>query len=114
MNIKQLDKKTHGFPKVLCQNIGNRFSTQIMCFFFNPKLFNFDFEVLIHILKLLGPEPFMVEIGVDRAQTSEMLLTALPNLTLLGVDPYPGRYNGQVSANRLDQMGAEDNMRSLE
>ena len=55
----------------------------------------------------------MVEIGVDRGQTSELLLNALPNLTLLGVDPYPGRYNGQVSADRLDQMGAVENMRSL-
>ena len=55
----------------------------------------------------------MVEIGVDRGQTSELLLNALPNLTLLGVDPYPGRYNGQISADRLDQMGAEENMRSL-
>ena len=55
----------------------------------------------------------MVEIGVDRGQTSELLLNALPNLTLLGVDPYPGRYNGQISADRLDQMGAVENMRSL-
>ena len=46
-------------------------------------------------------------------QTSELLLNALPNLTLLGVDPYPGRYNGQVSADRFDQMGAVENMRSL-
>lgn len=68
-------------------------------------------EVLVHILQLQGQEPFMVEIGVDRGQTSELLLNALPNLTLLGVDPYPGRYNGQVSADRLDQMGAVENMR---
>ena len=40
-------------------------------------------------------------------------MEALPNLTLLGIDPYPGHYNGQDSAERLDHMGGEDAMRSL-
>ncbi|CAK9023949.1 unnamed protein product [Durusdinium trenchii] len=65
-------------------------------------------EVLIHILEQLRQPAFMVEIGVDRGQTSQLLLEALPNLTLLGVDPYPGRYNGQPSTERLDQMGGEE------
>lgn len=55
---------------------------------------------------------FMVEIGVDLGQTSETLLQALPNLTLLGVDPYPGLYKGEHSGERLDSMGSEDSMRN--
>lgn len=45
-------------------------------------------------------------------QTSEELLEALPNLTILGVDPYLGRYNGQESRERLDGMGGEEAFRA--
>ncbi|CAJ1372203.1 unnamed protein product [Effrenium voratum] len=65
-------------------------------------------QVLLHIL---GSGNLMVEVGVDKGQTSEELLEALPNLTILGVDPYLGRYNGQESRERLDGMGGEEAFR---
>ncbi|CAE7223591.1 unnamed protein product, partial [Symbiodinium natans] len=66
-------------------------------------------EVLLYLLESLEEEdPLMVEVGVDVGQTSEFLLDAMPNLTLLGVDPYPGIYNQQRSSERRDKMGGEE------
>jgi len=66
-------------------------------------------EVLLHLLQGLAVNaPLMVEVGVDVGQTSEFLLEAMPNLTLFGVDPYPGFYDNQRSGERRDKMGGEE------
>ncbi|CAE7520498.1 nei1 [Symbiodinium sp. CCMP2592] len=66
-------------------------------------------EVLLHLLQGLAVKaPLMVEVGVDVGQTSEFLLEAMPNLTLFGVDPYPGFYDNQRSGERRDKMGGEE------
>ena len=64
-----------------------------------------DADILVALLR---PNDVVVEVGVDRGQTSEALLQKVPGLALFGVDPYPGFYHGVASARRGDQMGGMD------
>ena len=60
----------------------------------------------------LGPR-YMVEVGVHLAELAVHLLKRFPQLQYLGIDPYPGRYEGASSqAQAWWRYGAVENFRT--